>query len=129
MKLLKNIIHNGYKYIQFDIKLVEIKIKDKMNKNVENFNETQNQKLGISDVMHSDYQQKVFKEIVDMKHRMQGLAGFVQCDFERMLEDGTITKDDIKEVIEDMDKSFDKTINEINTLREKCRVIMSYHCS
>lgn len=43
-------------------------------------------------------------------------------------EDGTTTKDGIKEAIEDMDKSFDKVINEMNTLREKCRVIMSYHC-
>jgi ribosome recycling factor len=100
-----------------------------MNKNVETSNETQNPKLGISDVMHSDYQQKLFHEIVDMKHRMQGLAGFVQNDFDRMLNDGTTTKDDIKEAIEDMDKSFDKVINEMNTLREKCRVIMSYHCA
>lgn len=100
-----------------------------MNKNVETLNETQKSKLDISDVMHSDYQQKLFHEIVDMKHKMQGLAGFVQNDFDKMLEDGTTTKDGIKEAIEDMDKSFDKVINEMNTLREKCRVIMSYHCA
>ncbi len=100
-----------------------------MNKEVENLNEAQKPKLGISDVMHSDYQQKLFHEIVGMKHKIQGLAGFVQNDFERMLEDGTITKDGIKEAIEDMDKSFDKVINEMNILREKCRVIMSYHCA
>ena len=35
----------------------------------------------------------------------------------------------IKEAIEDMDKSFDKVINEMNSLREKCRVIMSYNCA
>ncbi len=100
-----------------------------MTKNLETSNETQKPKFGISDVMHSDYQQKLFHEIVDMKHRVQGLAGFVQNDFDRMLEDGTTTKDGIKEVIEDMDKSFDKVINEMNILREKCRVIMSYHCA
>ncbi|MFA5433969.1 MAG: hypothetical protein WC319_14085 [Candidatus Paceibacterota bacterium] len=99
-----------------------------MNKNVETLNETQKPKLGISDVMHSD-QQKLFHEIVGMKHKIQGLAGFVQNDFDKMLEDGTTTKDGIKEAIEDMDKSFDKVINEMNTLREKCRVIMSYHCA
>ena len=77
-----------------------------MNKNVETSNETQTPKLGISDVMHSDYQQKLFHEIVNMKHKMQGLAGFVQNDFDRMLADGTTTKDGIKEGIEDMDKSF-----------------------
>jgi ribosome recycling factor len=100
-----------------------------MNKEEKNLNNAENPKLGISDVMHSDYQQKIFHEIVGMKHRMQGLAGFVQNDFERMLEDGTTTKDGIKEAIEDMDKSFDKVVNEMNTLREKCRVIMSYHCA
>ena len=100
-----------------------------MTKNVETSNETQNPKLGISDVMHSDYQQELFHEIVSMKHRMQGLAGFVQNDFDKILSDGTTTKDGIKEAIEDMDKSFDNVVNEINTLREKCRVIMSYHCA
>ena len=100
-----------------------------MNKNVETLNETQKPKLGISDVMHGDYQQKLFHEIVGMKHKMQGLAGFVQNDFDKMLEDDTTTKDGIKEAIEDMDISFDKVINEMNTLREKCRVIMSYHCA
>lgn len=100
-----------------------------MNKNIETSNEIQITKLGISDVMHSDYQQKLFREIVGMKHRMQGLAGFVQNDFDRMLEDGTTSKDGIKEAIEDMDKSFDKVIKELNKLREKCRVIMSYHCA
>jgi hypothetical protein len=100
-----------------------------MNKEEQNLNNTENPKLGISDVMHSDYQQKLFHEIVGMKHRMQGLAGFVQNDFDRMLEDGTTTKDGIKEAIEDMDKSFDRVVNELNMLREKCRVIMSYHCA
>lgn len=100
-----------------------------MSKKEQNLNNAENPKLGISDVMHSDYQQKLFHEIVGMKHRMQGLASFVQNDFDRMLEDGTTTKDGIKEAIEDMDKSFDKVVNELNTLREKCRVIMSYHCA
>ena len=100
-----------------------------MNKEEQNLNNAETPKLGISDVMHSDYQQKLFHEIVGMKHKMQGLAGFVQNDFERMIEDGTTTKDGIKEAIEDMDKSFDKAINEMNMLREKCRVIMSYHCA
>jgi predicted transcriptional regulator len=72
-------------------------------------------------------QQKLFHDIVVMKHRIQGLGGFVQNDFERMLEDGTITKDDIREGIEDMDKSFDKVINEMKILREKCKTIMTYY--
>lgn len=100
-----------------------------MNKEKQEWDKHTTPKLCISDVMHSDYQQQLFHEIVGMKHRMQGLAVFVQNDFDRMLEDGTTTKDRIKEAIEDMDKSFDKVINEMNTLREKCKVIMSYHCA
>ncbi|NPV13048.1 MAG: hypothetical protein HPY57_14880 [Ignavibacteria bacterium] len=100
-----------------------------MNKNVETSNGTQTPILDMSDIMHSDYQQELFHEIVGIKHRIQGLAGFVQNDFDRMLEDGTTTKDGIKEAIEDMDKSFDKVVNELNLLREKCRVIMSYYCT
>lgn len=57
---------------------------DKDNKRTE-FDNT-DKKLHISDVMHSDYQQQLFHEIVGMKHRMQGLAGFVQNDFDRMEE-------------------------------------------
>lgn len=79
-------------------------------------------------VMHSDYQQKLFYEIVDMKHRMQGLARFVQNDFDRMMKDGATTKDVITESIKEMNKSFDEVINELNVLREKCIAIMSYHC-
>ena len=45
-----------------------------------------------------------------------------------MLEDGKITKEDIKIGIEEMDKSFDKTINEMNIFREKCRMMMSHYC-
>lgn len=62
-----------------------------------------------------------------MKHRMQGLAGYVQNDFERMLEDGTTTKKDISLAIYDMDESFDKVIAELNQLREQARDIMKYH--
>lgn len=69
-------------------------------------------------------QETIFNAILNMKHRMQGLAGYVQNDFERMLEDGTITKKGIHNAIYDMDDSFDKFIDELNELREQARNIM-----
>lgn len=52
----------------------------------------ENGNLPIYGVMHREYQEKTFNAIMNMKHRMQGLAGYVQNDFERMLENGTTTK-------------------------------------
>ncbi len=86
----------------------------------------ENQLPVINDI--DNYQENLFHNIVNMKHRIQGLASFVQNDFNEMLEDGKITKEDIKIEIEEMDKSFDKTINEMNIFREKCRMMMSHYC-
>jgi hypothetical protein len=83
--------------------------------------------LNINDVFR-DYQQKLFEDIIDMKYGMQRLASFVQNDFNGMLNDGVIEKDDIKTGIVDMDKSFDEKIKMLNILRERCRIIMSHCC-
>lgn len=34
-------------------------------------------------------QEKLFNDIIEMKHRIQNLASYVQNDFDRMLADGT----------------------------------------
>ena len=47
---------------------------------------TEKGNLPIYGVMHREYQEKTFNAIKNMKHRIQGLAGYVQNDFERMLE-------------------------------------------
>lgn len=74
---------------------------------------------------HSNNQQELFYKIVGLKNKIQVLAGFVQNDFNMMLQDGTVTEDNIKENIVDMDKRFNKVINELNTLHEECRLTMS----
>tara|TARA_R110002049_G_scaffold231127_2_gene403392 strand:+ start:2565 stop:2858 length:294 start_codon:yes stop_codon:yes gene_type:complete len=88
---------------------------------------TENSNLPIYGVMHREYQEKIFNAIKNMKHRMQGLAGYVQNDFERMLEDGTTTKETINAEIIEMDKQYDEVIAELNELREQARDIMKYH--
>lgn len=83
--------------------------------------------LLIHGVMHREYQEKTFNAIMNMRHRMQSLACYLQNDFERMLEDGTTTKKEINSAIHDMDESFDRVITELNILREKSRDVMKYH--
>ena len=87
----------------------------------------ENSNLPIYGVMHREYQEKTFNAIKNMMHQMQGLAGYMQNDFERMLEDGTTTKETINGEIAEMDKQYDKVIAELNKLREQARDIMRYH--
>ena len=88
---------------------------------------TEKSNLPIYGVMHREYQEKTFNAIKNMMHRMPGLAGYVQNDFGRMLEDGTTTKETINAEIVEMDKQYDKVIAELNELREQARDIMKYH--
>lgn len=76
-----------------------------------------------------EYQEKTFNAIKKMGNRIQGLAFYLQCDFEEMLDDGTTTKEKINLAIDDMDKSFDKVIAELNQLREQTRDILKHHGS
>jgi hypothetical protein len=77
--------------------------------------------------VNRERQEELFHEIVAMQYSMQGLAGFVQNDFERMLADGTTTQEGITEAIADMDESFDRVVVKLNTLREKCREVMTHY--
>lgn len=88
---------------------------------------TEDGNLPIYGVMHREYQEKTFNAIKNMKHQMQVLAGYIQNDFARMLEDGTTTKETINCKITEMDKDYDKVIAELNNLREQARDIMKYY--
>ena len=73
---------------------------------------------------NADSTEELFNDIIDMKYQIQYLGGFVQNDFEQMLRDGIITREDIKDKIVNMDISFNETIIKLNVLRERCRMIM-----
>ena len=79
--------------------------------------------------VNREYQEELFHEIVAMQYSIQGLAGFVQNDFERMLADGTTTQEGITEAIADMDESFDRVVVKLNVLREKCREVMTHYAA
>lgn len=74
-------------------------------------------------------QEIIFNEIINMKHDIQTLAEFIQNDFEFLLKDGYITKNEILEAINDMDDSYYRFINKVINLRQKSRKIMEYYAS
>lgn len=74
-----------------------------------------------------EFQEKLFNEIKTMQYRIQGLAAYVQNDFERMLEDGTTNKEQINAEIAEMDEQYDKFITELNKLRKQARDLMTFH--
>lgn len=76
---------------------------------------------------YKEYQKDIFNEIVAMKHRMQMLAGFVQNDFERMLQDGTVTKEEIAVSVLDVEREFEKTKEMLDSLQEKVISIIRYY--
>lgn len=77
----------------------------------------------------SSTQEELFNEIVGIKYRIQGLASFVQNDFDRMLEDGTVTVGSIKTDISYMEDQFDDVIAHLTVLRKQCKDIMSSYCN
>ena len=93
----------------------------------ETLNTKQNAQLGIGGVMHREFQEKLFNEIKSMQYRIQGLAAYVQNDFERMLEDGATNKETINAEIVEMDEQYDKFIGELNELRKQARDLMTFH--
>ena len=93
----------------------------------ENLNTAETAQLGIGAVMHREFQEKLFNEIIAMKYRVQGLAAYVQNDFERMLEDGTTNKETINAEITEMDEQYNKFITELNKLRKQARDLMTFH--
>ena len=82
------------------------------------------EKTDLSITKPCENQKRTFNAIQDMKHRIQGLAGYVQNDFGSLLDDGLITKEDIKATIVEMDKEYDEVVVELNKLREQTRAIM-----
>jgi predicted transcriptional regulator len=78
-------------------------------------------------MINERYQMRVFDEIINTKHDIQSIAGFVQNSFERMLEDGSVTKEEIKSTIPEMDKRFDDVIENLKKLKETTKSILNHY--
>ena len=72
-------------------------------------------------------QEKTFKAISDLQYKVRSLASYVQNDFARMLEDGTTTKETIRNKAVQMDEYCNLFIDELNQLRDKAQDIMDHY--
>ena len=70
-------------------------------------------------------QKELFDDIILMKYRIQNLASFVQNDFNRMIEDGTVDEDYIKEMLPELHETYDKVIEDLNKLRDRSEDILT----
>jgi len=77
--------------------------------------------------MKIENQKEVFNDIKNLKYRLQGLAGYIQNDFDRMLDDNTINKEKIRYDLLEMNLQYDKFIKDINLLRIKADKILQHH--
>lgn len=64
-------------------------------------------------------QKKAFDSIIAMKGTIQNLANFVQNDFDQLLAEGLITKQEMKESILNIDRDFKQAILELNSLKNR----------
>ena len=66
-------------------------------------------------------QQDIFDRIVFLSKRVDTLKGFVQNDFEKMISDGFVTKQDITSSIKDIEGYFNECIGELISLRDETK--------
>jgi hypothetical protein len=62
-------------------------------------------------------QEELFDAIKMMSHKVDGLKGWVQNDFDRMIADGIVTKEDLRNDLDDVLSNFDERIEELNVLK------------
>lgn len=78
-------------------------------------------------IITQESQKAVFDDILNMKFKIQGLAGFIQNPLEKLLKDGLVTKDEINNSIPEFNDAFESVINELNDLKEKCNAILKHY--
>ena len=62
-------------------------------------------------------QEELFDAIKMMSHKVDSLKGWVQNDFDRMIADGLVTKEDLRNDLDDVLDDFDERIEELNVLK------------
>ena len=64
-------------------------------------------------------QETLFDEAKELAGRIETLAYFMQNDIDLMMKDGHLTKDKLKTMHEEMEKSYNKKIKELYNQRNE----------
>ena len=64
-------------------------------------------------------QEELFDEIKYAATRTDSLKGFVQNDFERMILDGYLTKEELQRAVKDAEDQFNNVIGHLIVLRDE----------
>ena len=62
-------------------------------------------------------QEEIFYDIINLALKVDNLKGYVQNGFDRMIADGTVTKEDLKDSLDDILDDFDDKIDKLNVLK------------
>jgi hypothetical protein len=62
-------------------------------------------------------QEELFYDIILLAQNVDNLKGYVQNDFYRMIADGTVTKEDILNSIDDIEINFVEVISELTCMK------------
>jgi len=62
-------------------------------------------------------QEQLFNDIKNLALKVDNLKGYVQNDFYRMIADGTVTKEDILDSIDDIEINFVEVISELTCIK------------
>ena len=62
-------------------------------------------------------QEELFYDIILLAQNVDNLKGWVQNDFDRMIADGTVTKEDLQNRLPQILIDFDRNIEKLSTLK------------
>lgn len=72
-------------------------------------------------------QKELFNDIINVKYDIQSLGSFVQNDFNRLLSDRYISKNEIKDQIVEMDKIYNDVLLKLIKLKLRSVELMEYY--
>lgn len=70
-------------------------------------------------------QEQLFNEWESACNKLKMIKSFVQNDFDRMLQDGYVTKEDIKKSIPEFNELYLKAITEISELKTETEKLLN----